>query len=310
MGLDTAAISLQQQPRGAVFETRPGQGDDMILKPDGWTPPERKGAALALDLPLSDFHRAIAERIEHTAPRGKHHARCVIFHLGRAWSIRRVDPEMCAFRLLCAEEEAAVAVFHALRRRGYDGAKRLNPKNHRHKAALAVLLRAVQTHLATAGFADITDSRIVVNTRDPAQPFGVQARFRIPQLGWTPWMESRPPLEMELQCNGAAHDFQSDVLEVTRRTTAKEVDDFVRELSNERNTLLYAAPNGVCFVDPDSTEDALRAKMPRIFATLVVFELIDSHREHQLLVKQGLAALLNLISSRPKSQSDPSASSE
>jgi len=273
----------------------------MILRRDGWRPPDRKGAELALDLPLNSFQSAVAERIEYTEGHGKHHARCAIFHLGRAWAIREVDPEMAAFRVLCAGEEAASAVFRALQRREYDGADRLLPKDHRHKAALAVLLRAVETHLATAGFSQLTRSDIVVNTRDPSESLGLRVRLQLTPGSWTPWLSSTPPLEMELQANGVAHDFEQDIRAVTHRATLNAVRRFVGKLSNQRNLLLYASPNGVAFVDPANTENVIRENQRRVFGTLVVFEMIDSHVEHQRLVKQGLSALLELIPpSKPK----------
>ncbi len=59
-----------------------------------------------------------------------------------------VDLEMAAFRAITAEEEAASALFHSLKRRRYAGAARLSPRNHVHKNAVAPFCTAVSRVLA------------------------------------------------------------------------------------------------------------------------------------------------------------------
>ena len=65
----------------------------------------------------SDIEEHIRRLVCDTVAPGKHSARSALRHIDRAASIRVIDPAMCEFRLITAEEEAVTAVFHALRRR-------------------------------------------------------------------------------------------------------------------------------------------------------------------------------------------------
>jgi hypothetical protein len=43
---------------------------------------------------------------------------------------------VAGFRAITGEEESVSAIYHALKRRRYNGADKLDPRNHLHKAAL------------------------------------------------------------------------------------------------------------------------------------------------------------------------------
>jgi hypothetical protein len=67
----------------------------------------------------SEFDQHLVDMLLTTAAPGQYAARNAVRHLDKAGEIAEIDPMMAAFRAITAEEEAATAVFHALRRQGY-----------------------------------------------------------------------------------------------------------------------------------------------------------------------------------------------
>jgi hypothetical protein len=85
-----------------------------------------------------EFDRELANCINDSAKGySKQCARSAIHHLELAWKIKDVDPEMAIFRAITSEEEAATAIFIALKDKGYLNAKKIKFKKHsynRHSA--------------------------------------------------------------------------------------------------------------------------------------------------------------------------------
>ena len=76
-------------------------------------------------LPLDDFQEGILRCLDRQGSHVMQCARSAVRHLSRAWRLRDLDLGMALFRCLTAEEEAATAVFLALKSRQYEGASRL-----------------------------------------------------------------------------------------------------------------------------------------------------------------------------------------
>lgn len=93
--------------------------------------------------------RLIATALKTSAP-AKHSVRSAIRHLERSWQLVETMPEISAFLAITAEEEAATAVFHALKKRKYAGAKQINYKLHRVKNALYPFLLAIRKTFSSA----------------------------------------------------------------------------------------------------------------------------------------------------------------
>ena len=94
-------------------------------------------------------------------------ARSAVRHLSNAWQLRDLDLGMALFRCLTAEEEAATAVFLALKSRQYEGASRLNHRNHRDKTAVIPFFRAVSANFAKVVTAQM-DPKVVLDERGPS----------------------------------------------------------------------------------------------------------------------------------------------
>ena len=88
------------------------------------------GVALGKDeasnnLPLNGFQEGIIRCLDRDGSHGMQCARSAVRNLMKAWNLRDLDLGMALFRCLTAEEEAATAVFLALKSRQYEGASRL-----------------------------------------------------------------------------------------------------------------------------------------------------------------------------------------
>lgn len=99
-------------------------------------------------IPLTAEFQIVRSQIERTRPRGRHSALNATDGLDKAWALRHIDKEMAVFRAITAEEEAASALFHALKRRGYPDSGKLNPRLHEHKAALTPYIIGIMCQLS------------------------------------------------------------------------------------------------------------------------------------------------------------------
>lgn len=95
------------------------------------------------------FKDLIAELILGTHVPGKHAARNAFNHIKNAWKIKDIDPTMAAFRAITGVEEAATAIFHALKRNKYNNSQLLNKDRHFHKAAVYPFFQAIGSLFAS-----------------------------------------------------------------------------------------------------------------------------------------------------------------
>jgi hypothetical protein len=211
-------------------------------------------------------------------------------HLDRAHAVRDIDPEFAVFHAITAEEEAATAVFHALRRRKYDGADKLNGRNHLHKAALLPFLRSVGHFLFSAAKEIRHNVQIEFSERDIERPVvvklhrpGADTEFVLPR-----------PFEFQTRIvgNGNAPDFSAELEEVASVAKAKSIEDHIRTRANERNRVLYAAPDGMPSVKTGERYLAIAAE--RVLTILLVFLMVDQH-EQQPFAQDAVRAFLTLL---------------
>jgi hypothetical protein len=94
---------------------------------------------------IAELDKEILKYIEQkTAKRlVRNCARNSMHHLERAFKIKDVDPEMAVFRSITAEEEAATAIFIALKEKHYNNADKIQYKKHPYKQALGPFIRAI-----------------------------------------------------------------------------------------------------------------------------------------------------------------------
>src|SRR4051812_32687695 len=91
----------------------------------------------------TEFDGHLVQMLEATALPGRASAKNAVRHIDKANAIADTDPDMAAFRAITAEEEAATALFHSLKRHRYPGSELLKPRDHLQKNAVAPFCSAV-----------------------------------------------------------------------------------------------------------------------------------------------------------------------
>lgn len=242
------------------------------------------------------FEAAIQEMVLDTPAPGKHCARSAFRHLRKAALLANIDPEMAAFRAITAEEEAASAVFHAIRRRRYVGANKLNPRDHLQKNALHPFCAAVGRLFAVA------DETMKLRPQALIVGGGAQrrlnVRFRTEGLGLGDLFASpHPPLNFAISADhGPLHDFKEHLQQIAVESKSGSILEHLRTRANMRNELLYASSAGVPSVQ---LSDFICHQQAHVKAFIVIYLLIDPYAEHQLFVSQAVLAFLKMLDRLP-----------
>ena len=228
---------------------------------------------------------------------GKHAARSALRHLERAWKLADQMPELSIFLGITAEEESASALFHSLRRRRYQGAQFLNPKNHVHKTALHPFLLAVGRVMAD--FPAATNPRFVFDSElSPTGEELLRVRLTVKgPNGKALWVHPLPPLEFKVSVNGSVHDFGPELAELASEKNTKSIREYVKKLANRRNEALYASSHGI--PDAENVRPFLQYRKSVMISHFMAYLLVDPHAEHQLFVQQTLAAFVAMLGILP-----------
>jgi hypothetical protein len=250
---------------------------------------------------LEGLERRVWTLIDGAANPGRHAARSAILHIVRAFKLQGVDDEMALIRALTAEEEAARAIFFALRRRGYPGADQLRLKSHKHKHAVVPFVAAVGKLIAKVGVAKPQLQILRVDGKDTLR---LLVELTLPDgrhIAFTP----EPPLNFTLKLGNRLHDFAPEVAELTSEMNVATIQQYVGQLMAQRESLLYASDRGVARVKGDIT-NRLREHRGNVFSHLALFLVIDLFGQ-QLFVAQGLQAFLRVMAIIPDPDSEPGA---
>lgn len=245
----------------------------------------------------SAFQKKVSELILDTPAPGKHCARNAIAHIERAWKIKDVDPEMAAFRAITGEEEAATAIMHSLRRRKYKGAEKLKYRDHTYKAAVFPFFQAISGLFAR----HLEQFKPTLEIDAKAEKPILKTRINVP--GPTgELMHAYPdlPLHFEVTINGKVHDFSHELDELATAKNVKKITDYIKRQANARNVILYASNKGIPKIEHPPIEEIIERKDAIVFGHLVIYLMIDPHKEHQLFVQQALTAFLKMLNAIPK----------
>jgi hypothetical protein len=204
---------------------------------------------------------------------------------------------MALFRALTAEEEAATAIVHALKRHKYQGADRINPYRHDQKAAFpAIVMTVVRAfdHLHTQGH----DPAIEIPMEETQGGVRLRLTFPFPN-GQLKWVYPNPPLNFTRSVNGILDDLAEEMAGFLRDRGSHEggLRRYLNEQANLRNRILYASPDGVPEIEGSVSKDILR-KRQAVFMVLTVFLMIDPHPRQQLFVQQCLDAFLPTVTTK------------
>jgi len=252
--------------------------------------------------PLSELNKGIADAIPQMPTPPRWPAFQAMNHLNRAWKIREIDPEMAIFRSITAEEEAATALFLSIKRRGYDGADKLNKRKHVQKNALIPFFSAV--------------SRVFVKVKDQMPDFEfnldcnktpplllIRFRHENPITGQVLWAYPQPPLNFTFkggfeESAMKTEDFTAGVKELISQANVTNIIDYIRNRANQRNQILYASQEGYPLVTGD-IEKVLAQYQKNVFSILRVYFFVDPYPEKQLFVQQAIYAFLKMLNLIP-----------
>lgn len=242
--------------------------------------------------PLEPMDKAMVVHLGNTAPPGKYAAMHAVHHLAQAWLIREIDPAMAALRSITAEEEAASALFHALRSRKYSHANALDTRSHVLKLSVLPYVASVQSVVAEAFGSNLGFSPRFF------PPVSTQ-RARM-EVHFTDRRNGRvfrydPPLEFTFK---AATDDPIEFSDLAKArfinrlssSSTKGISSALLRKARARNGLLYASKQGMPGVA--ITEEQLRKYHRRVFRLFQLYYLVAPYRARQSFVQQCLSGFL------------------
>jgi hypothetical protein len=247
-----------------------------------------------MNLDLIELDREIIKIINSDAKGyAKSCARNAINHLEKSWIIKDIDPEMAVFRAITAEEEAATAIFIALKEKGYRNAKKLKFRNHTYKQALAPFFRAIAKFMAD--FANGSDFpfgknyHLSIDTKGPTK--NLKFSFELPNgIHASPI----PPLNFSISIDGELYYFEKELTDVTTGKNREDIIKYVKEISNLRNQLIYSRPEGIPSIE-SGIDAHLRKRQKTVFTFLRVLCLIFPHKKKAIFVQQAIQAFLIML---------------
>lgn len=243
-------------------------------------------------LDLDWFHAtAVCELLRLDRPI-RNAARSALRYLQRGHLLHESMPELAYFCLLTAEEEAATALFHALKQRKYQGAERLDVRDHRHKSAVWPFLQSVGSALSLiephfAPKLEFQEDEVTLR-----QVLKSRVTIRLPD-GEEKWAYPEPPLNFDLRLNGEPHPFEREMGELSASANVKNIQRLITHRSNERNRTIYAAQTGIPHVTIPMAD--LRARQGIVFMEFFVLLLVAQVVEHQPFVQHSLDVFLDVL---------------
>ncbi|MCC6598094.1 MAG: hypothetical protein IT559_04840 [Alphaproteobacteria bacterium] len=259
---------------------------------------ETNPAVYADDLPFSAAQTALEKSISKLAPgRAKNCCRNAFRRVRQAWLLRSIDPEMAVFSAMTGEEEAASAVIAALKAKGYVGADALNAWSHPHKVGVIHMAHAVGRLLHECGMDSIKfhiqpeTPRIdahITNLEKYGGPKDVSAILNEP-LNWSVKLTEK----IEDGERVSPVDFGSQLQDIASDRNIESFVQFIRQRANERNTVLYAAEDGIPQV---KVQDGYFQSRLIDIATLVGLTIVILQADvPQSIAQQGLDAYIKAL---------------
>jgi hypothetical protein len=240
----------------------------------------------------SDFDNNIFECIVNNAKgHSRHCARNAAHHLGRAFILKEIDPEMAVFRAITAEEEAATAIFLVLKEQGYQNADKIKFKDNAYKQALEPFLRAiskfVQAWSNEPGFPFGSGYSLYLKGQGSERRLSLSFQFQ----GQT--VTCIPPLGFSIKLNDRMYFFEQELLEIASGDSRQDIIKYVKRMANRRNQVLYAQTGGIPKVI--GIDGFLEMRRAVVISFLRIYALIYPYTEKAIFVQQALDCFLVLM---------------
>lgn len=224
---------------------------------------------------LDKYQKALLQDAIKCRGKGGYASESAKRHFERALALKDEMPEVAIFLAITAEEEAATAVFAALRKKQYKGANRLKDKHHMHKAGvypfiqlLAKTIGAIKHGVPLELYFDTKEEKPsdrILRIRMPLRFLGYEDLFLMPD----------PPLNLHsVGPDGVAIDYSKAIKEAATDQGIDSIFEYIQGLANQRNMMLYASDSGIPKVL--NVEEHLDRYFKGMFANLGACLLISS----------------------------------
>lgn len=245
-----------------------------------------------MDFRLNKREEKTFEMIKATKSRGRHSLRNAWNHLERGWAIREIDPAMAAFRAITAEEEAATGLIHAVRDRGYDNSNLLNPRDHVHKQAIYPFFQLLSDFYAES--IEPMGWKVILRVESRADPHRLKISIPMNVNGEEVYATPDPPLNLNIKADGKPVSFKRQIDKLANLKNVKRVESYIKAKANQRNTLLYAGPNGYPHLET-VYESFFFEQKKIVMAMAYAYLLIEPYDEKQPFVQQAIDSLLKML---------------
>jgi hypothetical protein len=241
---------------------------------------------------LTEFQLTVLTKASKTRGYGGYASSSCRRHLERAWELRERMPEVSVFLAITAEEEAATAIFHALRKRKYDHADKLKGWDHRYKAGVYPFLRLIGDVLSPPeGSLPLT---LYFDKEDQAKADILRIRMPISvKDGRQYCLIPEPPLGLVSKgLDGRVRDYAKEVRSVASERGIESIYEYIKSLANERNKMLYATDSSLPKIEDASA--AYKRHSGAALLNLIMYLLIEPHKK-QSLPQEALGAYLRIL---------------
>lgn len=231
---------------------------------------------------LSDFQKKVFEMSTVTKGHSGFAAKSSIRYVERAFELSETMPEVATFLAITAEEEAATALFIALKSKGYLRSKELKMHDHKHKGGLYPFL----TLLGTALKISEVPYQLVVENHNGRDILRTQL-----SLG-SLVLQPDPPLnQISVDTSGNTKNYLHEVRAVASERGITSIFQYIKDTANKRNLLLYASANALPSVENVSSE--LQRHIGATILIHIIYLLVVQH-SNQNLVEECLDVYLKV----------------
>tara|TARA_R110000868_G_scaffold48474_1_gene157373 strand:+ start:426 stop:1193 length:768 start_codon:yes stop_codon:yes gene_type:complete len=237
------------------------------------------------EIQLLEWQEAIEEACLNLNGIVKHCGRNSFAHIRKAWTIRKVDPEMAVFRAITAEEEAATAIIHALKVKQYEDSKLLNQRNHNHKSGIWYYIMSVNNALAET---NIPTPEVRLQKKPPRIDLFLELSDSPLSLEQKMHATLDNPLNFSMKIDSKerhkAFQEQFDTFAATQGHLS--IQKFIEAEANMRNKLLYASEGGI--PSAEFKEVFLEGRLKRVTVLMSIALIIMQTSQKQLFIQQCL----------------------
>jgi len=217
--------------------------------------------------------------------------RSAVSHIEKAWKLKDIDPEMAVFRAITAEEEAATAIFIALRDLKYENAKKIKFRSHEYKQALSPFIRGIGNYLEMTSKLEGFPFK---NYQIRIEGEGKDRKLSVSLPYGDGYFTSIPPLGFKLEKNDSIYHFEEELAEIASGKSYETILKYVKGFSALRNDLLYAQPDGVPNIK-GKIDGHLKHRQDIVTIFMRIYALIYPYKERALFVQQALDAFLVMM---------------